>query len=161
MGHIYRLDHEDILNLTDSEGDSHFLTDPNQNLEQRTENHDADFNGDGVGWGSLTSTLGTEVAFNPSPTDQDMLDFLAQTVPDIWMTETLPQYTMQSSMPAGSCDERMLPVSTEGSAPRILIAANGQDQLQSPDFTGTETSPLRGHEENTSLNVPPEVVDEL
>ena len=147
--------------MTDSEGDFHVLTDANQNLEQRPENHDADFNSNGMEWGNLTSTLGTEVAFHPSPTDQDMLDFLAQTVPDIWMTETLPQYAIQSSMLAGSCDESMLPVSTERSASRILIAENGQDQVPSPDFTDAETSPLRGNEEKTSLNVPPEVVDEL
>lgn len=137
------------------------MTHATQNLEQRTKNQDAEFNSNGMAWGSLTSTFGTDGAYNPSPTNQDMLDFLAQTIPDIWMTETLPQHAIQSSMLAGSYDERMLPVSTEHSASTILIAENGQNQLPSPDVTDTETSQLRGHEETTSLNIPPEVVDEL
>lgn len=132
---------------------------PNLTLQQSIEQHHPSFHNNEIEWGNLAPPMASEMTFHPSPTDQDMLDFLTQTVPDIWSMETLPQYTTQSSIMPSSSDIGMLPNSIEDS--RALNIENVQNQLPSPNLTDVEASQAQDNHQRTSLDIPCDVVDEL
>lgn len=96
-----------------------------------------------------------------SPTDQDMLEYLAQTLPDIWMPDPLTQSIIPRPM---MMDESggSITVSTKADVEFI------HDQVPTPDLTDTDMHQIDHIDPSLSLDlptdvfgIPPNVVDEL
>lgn len=158
--------HRSISTLADdsstieSEADSRFTVNEPNSLGQTSETRGADFAMDGsrTSWGNFQdnyyypSTTGSaEVVmpvFQASPTDQEMLDYLAQTLPDIWIPTPAPMML----------DNNSITVSTK------MPNDYRQDQVPSPNLTDSELHPnddIDPSLEHDAFGIPASVVDEL
>lgn len=101
---------------------------------------------------------------SPSTNQEDLLDYLAELIPDIWMTETVPSLgSMQDSMMLHNRNESV-PRPTEESRSSIVtdystghVSASANDVrpvVQAPDVTDA-------HQTHYRLDIPTFVVDDL
>ncbi|CZR65129.1 uncharacterized protein PAC_15029 [Phialocephala subalpina] len=100
-----------------------------------------------------------------SLSEQDMLDYLTEALPDIWMPEAIPQSdSFATSMMTGETNLNFFSLENTGSQPAPNEESHHQD-LQSHSRNGHNRMDvprnIRARTESYSIDVPSDVVDDL
>jgi hypothetical protein len=151
--------HYDLSNMAASTGD-----DPNQGFDTSK-------------W---TSQMGDNLYFpqnagplpmirplggSPSSNQEDMVDYLAEMIPDVWMTETVPSLgSMQDSMMPHNRNESVPPPTEElGSSTLTEDYSIGQVSASANDVRPVVQAPdaTDAHQAHYRLDIPTFVVDDL
>lgn len=118
--------------------------------------------------GSSVSLSTTSQMEYTTPTDQDMVDFLTEALPDIWMPEAMPQFdSLTNSMILGDCGQNNFQAAdTSGNTGSSTVIKDYQNEREANTITVAhseiyQSGETNAREENSSLNVPRAVVDNL
>ena len=99
-----------------------------------------------------------------SPTDQDMVDFLTESLPDIWMPEAVPGLeTFSSSMMTGEVGTDFSSLQNESISLSAFseVHRRGEQRQTMDGLTGTNNPRKTARKEKYAIDLPSEVIEEL
>jgi hypothetical protein len=118
--------------------------------------------------GSPVSLSATSQLEHTSPTDQDMIDFLTEALPDIWMPESIPQFgSLATSMLLGDCGQDTFQApDASGNTGSSGVAENYSNEQGASSITvahpeAPQLGEITDRQEKSPLDVPRTVVDNL